>query len=536
MEVKPEDILAENLNKSLNIKEKPNNNTYYNENYLSHINESSTDKGNIYNAENQLMDLQYFSCVEASFLLNVNNRLSGLYLKEPSNSLIIILFPNVPLSIISNFLEEQGRILSFTYNFYNKGILFVTYFDLRSSIQCQQYIDSFLSNSLCKAFFSVPYKEEINGTLIDESTLLISHTLENLSVDAVKTACEPYGLIKKIEKTFIDSEGTIKKDSYDENDTEKNKNKITAFKVSYFDISDANHALIALSENIPSNFGSETTIKFNSFSKNLVKNFSKVHAAISKFPDLTLMNLPTTHPPMAPRLDQNAFIPPNYYMPDPMQAYPMHGYPMQGYPLPPPQYMLDYYSYPNNSIYKCPIHRRKENYNPDYYSKRRFFKADYIPLENNTVYIDKIKDGTDKRTTIMVRNIPNKYTQETLLNEINQHFSCKFDFFYLPIDFKNKGNVGYCFINFIEPETIIDFYNHYNNKKWQLMKSGKICKINYARLQGKEELIDRFKNSQLLEKSISYRPLIYFSHGDKRGQLIDFQKQDSSTEDEKKKQ
>lgn len=32
---------------------------------------------------------------------------------------------------------------------------------------------------------------------------------------------------------------------------------------------------------------------------------------------------------------------------------------------------------------------------------------------------DRIKNGIDMRTTIMIRNIPNKYKQKNLLDEIN---------------------------------------------------------------------------------------------------------------------
>lgn len=53
-----------------------------------------------------------------------------------------------------------------------------------------------------------------------------------------------------------------------------------------------------------------------------------------------------------------------------------------------------------------------------------------------TVDLDLIKCGLEKRTTIMIRNIPNRYNQESLLMVIDVKFKGMYDFIYLPMDFK----------------------------------------------------------------------------------------------------
>lgn len=83
----------------------------------------------------------------------------------------------------------------------------------------------------------------------------------------------------------------------------------------------------------------------------------------------------------------------------------------------------------------------------------------------------------------MIKNIPNKYTQRMLLNTIDENFKGTYDFFYLPIDFKNKCNVGYAFINMVQPGYIVPFVQKFDHKKWDKFNSEKVCQISYARIQ-----------------------------------------------------
>ncbi len=52
------------------------------------------------------------------------------------------------------------------------------------------------------------------------------------------------------------------------------------------------------------------------------------------------------------------------------------------------------------------------------------------------INLDNIMIGKDKRTTIMLRNIPNKYTLANLVEEINIMFLGKIDYINLPIDYE----------------------------------------------------------------------------------------------------
>ncbi|GME85432.1 unnamed protein product [Ambrosiozyma monospora] len=141
------------------------------------------------------------------------------------------------------------------------------------------------------------------------------------------------------------------------------------------------------------------------------------------------------------------------------------------------------------------------------------FGTPSIPEENKIV-IENIENGIDNRKTLMIRNIPNKIKHQELEDFVNVTN--------LRIDFENHCNVGYAFISFTDPKHIIKFYKERAGKKWNKFNSDKVCELAYAKIQGKEKLIQKFRHSKVMEQSPEYQPRIYHTSGPLKGQLEQF--------------
>ncbi|XP_041994320.1 protein MEI2-like 5 [Salvia splendens] len=136
--------------------------------------------------------------------------------------------------------------------------------------------------------------------------------------------------------------------------------------------------------------------------------------------------------------------------------------------------------------------------------------------------LEKIRNGEDSRTTLMIKNIPNKYTSKMLLLAIDETHKGAYDFLYLPIDFKNKCNVGYAFINMVSPFHIISFVEAFNGKKWEKFNSEKVASLAYARIQGKVALVSHFQNSSLMNEDKRCRPILFQYEGQESDDMAAF--------------
>lgn len=126
------------------------------------------------------------------------------------------------------------------------------------------------------------------------------------------------------------------------------------------------------------------------------------------------------------------------------------------------------------------------------------------------VDLSSLESGSENRTTVMIRNIPRKMSQSTIVDIVRFSLGKEdiFDFIYLPMDLSNHINVGYAFVNLKSPEFVITFYQLFNNRTWRSIlgtfrlvwgeEASKVAKVTFARIQGVDSLINHFANTSVM--------------------------------------
>lgn len=142
----------------------------------------------------------------------------------------------------------------------------------------------------------------------------------------------------------------------------------------------------------------------------------------------------------------------------------------------------------------------------------------------------KNSDEDPNFTTVMLRNIPNKYTRTMLIDQLHKAgFRGDIDYLYLPVDFANRCNVGYCFLNFRTAGARQRFYGPFDGIAALSCLPGfnsyKVCQVTRAKWQGREENIRRLRSGPELMMQLAahpeWLPLILDEEGNQEPFLVD---------------
>lgn len=100
-------------------------------------------------------------------------------------------------------------------------------------------------------------------------------------------------------------------------------------------------------------------------------------------------------------------------------------------------------------------------------------------------------------TTIMIRNIPNRYSQRELINELKAlGLGGTFDFLYVPLDLGTMFNVGYAFVNFTSSQGAAKCMETLQNHRFRRHRqAGKVAAVSIAHIQGLDANLKHYEKS-----------------------------------------
>jgi hypothetical protein len=117
-------------------------------------------------------------------------------------------------------------------------------------------------------------------------------------------------------------------------------------------------------------------------------------------------------------------------------------------------------------------------------------------------------------TSVMLRNLPNKYTRDMLLQMLDsQGFQGAYTFVYLPIDFETHVGLGYAFVDLISHTVARKFCQHLQGFSQWVIPSDKVCSVTWsnANQQGWNAHVDRYRNSPIMHTSVpdAWKPVLF---------------------------
>ena len=112
-------------------------------------------------------------------------------------------------------------------------------------------------------------------------------------------------------------------------------------------------------------------------------------------------------------------------------------------------------------------------------------------ITSNIVYPERIQQGEDKRTSIIIKNIPKNVKKSKIRSLIEGYGNINF----LAISKEqNVENLIVAYCNVINYKSIVPIYMGLRNHTFNYMGNSYKIEIYYSKVQGKNELKNVFKN------------------------------------------
>ena len=124
---------------------------------------------------------------------------------------------------------------------------------------------------------------------------------------------------------------------------------------------------------------------------------------------------------------------------------------------------------------------------------KEFFTQHKAKKKRKTMMVNPkyVNLGLDKRTSIIIKNIPD-YISDDQFRNIILNLNKNIDFFYVPSNIKTRKNLRVAFVNVLESKQIVPIYMGLYKMKFVYNSPNIEMEICYSKVQGKEQLMRRF--------------------------------------------
>jgi hypothetical protein len=113
----------------------------------------------------------------------------------------------------------------------------------------------------------------------------------------------------------------------------------------------------------------------------------------------------------------------------------------------------------------------------------------------------------------MMRNLPTTFCRTKFIDLLNsQGFSGQYDLVYLPMDFASACNFGYAFVNFVDHQQALRFWEVFHGfASWPSSGCRKVCAVCWGEVQGLRANVARYHSNIMRREDVpdEYKPAIF---------------------------
>jgi len=126
--------------------------------------------------------------------------------------------------------------------------------------------------------------------------------------------------------------------------------------------------------------------------------------------------------------------------------------------------------------------------------------------------VETLENAHAASTCRMVRNIPNDYTRQDLLDLLNA-YNIPYNFVYLPMDWNKAANLGYAFVNLVSHEEALRTGRVLSGFTAWKVQSQKVCDVVWGKpnLQSLQRITEKFRNNAIMHPDVpdAYKPMVF---------------------------